>query len=302
MMTVNYVQLINNFNLRVILFIPSVELEPERGCTVEVFVLAAMQEEQQMAVVHSVQTVLPSIFTTPLPTEATTSTTTDGLLHSTEVPPSTFRKDPVLSVVYTSLVNKFDKVDSDTGYTQFVEAVTEITEARQEACIGPLDEQASTANVSKLAHQFAALSPSEGRELRSIFGRMLCLRDDYSAKRKKRASDDSCNCPRGGFDDVVEPCQFFTCLDKDVEERFDKKIEAVFGFIAEDLQCLAFVVDTTGSMREEIDAVKDLIEAFVSSEGDEPACYSITPFNDNHGYYDYPENYDFATPPGPGES
>ena len=137
-----------------------------------------MHEEQQMAVVNSVQTVLPSIFTIPLATEVATGTTTEGLPHSTEIPPSTVRNDPVLSVVYTSLVDKFDKVDSDTGYIQFVEAVTEITEAHQEACSGPLDEQASTENVSKLARRFAALTPSEGQELRSIFGRMLCLKDD----------------------------------------------------------------------------------------------------------------------------
>ena len=298
--------------MKYFLYTPSVEPEPEKGCTVKVFVLAAMQEEMQMMVMQGVQNVLPNIFGIPLSTtEASTDKPTDPITTATDetqtttarLVHSTARRDPVLSLVYTTLAKKFDKVKSDTGYTQFVEAVAEITEAHHEACSGRPDEQPTREDVPRLARQFAALSPNESQELRSIFGKMLCLRDRHSDRKKRQAEPvdvcDGVECPDGEFDAVTEWCQFFACLDDEIEERFGVRLEAVFGFIRDDLQCLAFVVDTTGSMRQEIQAVQDLILGFVSSE--EPACYIITPFNDNSGYSDYPYRYDHETPLTPGK-
>ena len=302
--------------MKYFLYISSVEPEPEKGCTVEVFVQATMQEEMQMMVVQSVQNVLPNIFGIPLPTteaptekppdgsgetEITTASPTDSTITIETPTPSPIRNDPVLSMAYTTLTEKFDKVDSDTGYTQFVEAVAEITEAHQEACSGRRDEQPTREDVPRLARQFAALSLKESQELRSIFGKMLCLRDRHSDRKKRQAVDvcDGIVCPDGKFDAVIDPCQFFACLDDETEETFGMKVEAIFGFVRFDLQCLAFVVDTTGSMRNEIEAVQDLILAYVSSE--EPSCYIITPFNDNHAYYDYPDYYDNTTPLEPGK-
>ena len=279
-----------------------------------------------MMVVQSVQTVLPNIFGIPLPTteaptdnpdeSTTTATVGSGETETTTATPTNFtstietptpspvRKDPVLSMVYSTLAEKFDKVDSDTGYTQFVEAVTEVTEAHQEACSGQSDEQPTHDDVPRLAQQFATLPLNESKELRSIFGKMLCLRDRHSDRKKRQVPVpvdicDGIECPDGEFDSVTDACEFFACLDNETEGKIGMKLEAVFGFVRDDLQCLAFVVDTTGSMRNEIAAVRDLIFAYVSSE--EPGCYIITPFNDNHGYYDYPDSYDFETPPNLGE-
>ena len=235
--------------------------EPEEGCSVEVLVLTATQERNQKAVVEDVVTVFPSVLAGSRDSEPTSA-------------------EELFASVYSSLAKDFGRVESDTGYTQFKEAVTEITEARQEACDGPPDERPTREDVPGLAQRFARLPLSEANELRKIFGKMLCITTSAeSLARKKR--DDHCTCPDRGFDDPsLTECQFFDCLDDDIEERYGERLEAVFNFDVEDFQCLGFVVDTTGSMGQEIAAVRDLILSFISSEQDEPACYVITPFND----------------------
>ena len=47
-----------------------------------------------------------------------------------------------------------------------------------------------------------------------------------------------------------------------------------------ELSALAFVVDDTGSMGDEINAVKDLITAIVKAERDNPVFYILGTFND----------------------
>ena len=43
---------------------------------------------------------------------------------------------------------------------------------------------------------------------------------------------------------------------------------------------LAFVVDNTGSMWDEIDAVKDIILSFTKTERNRPIAYILITFND----------------------
>ena len=70
-------------------------------------------------------------------------------------------------------------------------------------------------------------------------------------------------------------CEFFACLDSDYD------LPAIFGLdVIEGKPCLAFTVDTTGSMGEEIDAVKAVVRNFLASEEDGPGCYVLQPFND----------------------
>ena len=246
-------------------------------------VLTTTQERNQKAVVEDVVTVLPSILMNTIGSEPTSG-------------------EELFASVYSSLAKDFGRVESDTGYTDFVEAVTEITEAHQEACSGPPDEQPTSDNVQGIVQRFVTTPLSEAQELRRIFGEMLCIKnsDDSSARRKRQdlVYVDPCAeavCP--GIDKVSEACEFFACLDNDIGDKHGKRLEVVFGFLAVDgpLPCLGFVVDTTGSMREEVNAVQNLILSFVSSEQNEPACYVITPFNDWHEYTDRGE-----TPPGPG--
>ena len=92
--------------------------EPEVGCTIELFVLAATREKERKKVVETVQEILAGI----LPTSNTTVNDTIGGGAS-------------LTTVYNSLTEEFGERRSDSGYRKFVEAINEITEAKQEACM-----------------------------------------------------------------------------------------------------------------------------------------------------------------------
>ena len=117
--------------------------------------------------------------------------------------------------------------------------------------------------AASLLAEFRSLLRSASPKLRVIFGKLLCLRDQRS--REKRQDDP-------GLDD------FFDKLS-------DKDLGDILGFAelnsgARPTASLAFAVDTTGSMHEEIDDVRELIKAFVASEKSEPFLYVLARFND----------------------
>ena len=254
--------------------------EPEVGCTIELFVLAATQEQEQQKVVETVQEVLPDIFTT-----------IDNATNDTTIS---------LPSVYNSLTMQFGVNRSDSGYSRFVEAVNEITEAKQEACSGALDGRPSVDDVPRLVQEFReALGATQKdlSKLRMIFGQMLCIKDqrgrsDSMGRRRRQATvspvcrvipkrcnertPEECRCPREGIDsDCIRcPCEFFRCLDP------EDVLKPILGFDEYVIPCLAFVLDTTGSMGNEIGLAINVIKSFIGSEEDEPVCYVFTPFND----------------------
>ena len=244
--------------------------------------LTATRERKQKTVVEDIVTVLPSVFADPVSS------------GSDVTEPTT--KQELFTSVYSSLAEYFGRVKSDTGYTDFVEAVTEITEAHQEACSGPPDERPSPKDIPGLVERFARLPLSEARELRKIFGEMLCIKNEVHSSRMKR--QDPCAGPGAGFDQVLGRCQFFARLNKSIEDEYKQRLEVVFNFniSANPFQCLAFVVDTTASMQEEIEAVKGVIRGFVSSEGEHAGCYVITQFNDHASLDRWPYYYPFVQP------
>ena len=252
--------------------------EPEVGCTVELFVLAATREKEQQKVV---ETVLSTFRTS----ESTANDTISGEVS--------------LTTVYNSLTEEFEIKKSESGYRRFVEAINEITEAKQEACSG--DVKPGVDSVPRLVQEFRAALNATQRDLlklRTIFGRMLCINDQIerqgSRKRKRRlatvspGSDpipcymrtpENCTCPPGGLNGscIFCPCEFFRCLDPKDDWR------PILGFVADYYrQCLAFVVDTTISMGDEIAAAQEIIRSFIRSEEElnETGCYILMPFND----------------------
>ena len=256
--------------------------EPEVGCTIELFVLAATREKEQQKVVETVQEILPGLFPT---SNTTANDTTSG--------------GASLTTVYNSLTEEFGVNKSDSGYSKFVEAVNEITEAKQEACSG--DVRPGVSNVSRLVQEFRAALNTTQRDLlklRTIFGKMLCIKDEIEklkSKGRERRQEpipecggfgtpcrerkpEDCTCPPGGVYGVCIfcPCEFFRCLDP------EDVLKPILGFVADKLQCLAFVVDTTGSMRGDIAAAQSVIRSFIRSEEElnEVGCYILMPFND----------------------
>ena len=191
--------------------------------------------------------------------------------------------EPPLRTVYKAISKEYDLPVTDEGYNNFTTAVTQITEAKIVACEG--DGGISEGDIPRLWTEYQALKEDVERnieEIRDIFGKMLCLneRSHTEEKRKKRAfhcpERRDCTCPDSR--ELVCVCEFYACLDPDDD------LPAIFGLydidVIEGFPCLAFTVDTTGSMRQEIDAVKEVVRNFLASEEDGPGCYVLQPFND----------------------
>ena len=285
-------------NIRTLLSF-AVAPEPEVGCTIELFVLAATREKEQQKVVETVQEILPGIFST---SNSTANDSTSG--------------ETSLITVYNSLTEEFGVNKSDSGYSKFVEAINEITEAKQEACSG--DVRPGVGSVSRLVKEFRSALNTTQRDvlkLQTIFGKMLCIKDQIErlgSKGRNRRQEpisgevcggvgtpcfertpEECTCPPGGIfsDCIVCPCEFFRCLDPEDD------LKPILGFVADDIQCLAFVMDTTGSMRDDIAAAQAVIRSFIRSEEElnEVGCYILMPFNDVNDIIEDSELYIFMT-------
>ena len=232
-----------------------------------------MREE----VVVEIAEALESVLSTPL----------GGILGG-EIPATNDTSDdePPLRAVYTSVAEEFDVKATDESYNNFREAIAEITAAKKAACKG--DGSVSDEDIPRLAKEYNELKQDieeNINEVRDIFGKILCLseRSTHEDKKRKRRQflcpnfGDPCPCPEDG--PIICVCEYFSCLDPDDDIRPVLGIGDVF---FEDLvfPCLAFAVDTTGSMRREIETVKEVIRAFLASEEDGPACYVLQPFND----------------------
>ena len=219
--------------------------------------------------------------------ESVLSTPLGGIVGG-EIPATNDTSDdePPLRAVYTAVAEEFDVEATDEGYNNFTEAIAEITEAKEEACKG--DGSVSDEDIPRLAQEYNELKgdiEENINKIRDIFGKMLCLseRSGHEDKKRKRRDiqcpdyGDPCPCPPP--ERVICVCQFFSCLDPNDDIRPVLGIGDVF---VEDIgfPCLAFAVDTTGSMSEEIGTVKEVIRAFLASEEDGPSCYVLQPFND----------------------
>ncbi len=242
-----------------------VEPHPEKGCSVEVVVLAASEERERVEVLENIKSALPpELFPDILPTPANSTNDTEDILPT----------------LYSSLVEEFDERPSESGYSKFVEAITEITQAHSEACSAPPDSRVQSTDIPRLVQEYVTLKNSSANleDLRRVFGKMLCIHSEVSGrKRRDTLCPDPCTCPVGGLavGDFWCVCQFFRCLDPDDDW------EPLFGFDYYLGQSLGFVVDTTGSMAQEISAAKKVITDMITREENvDVLAYVLTPYKD----------------------
>ena len=255
-------------------FVSCTPVEIPRGCTYEVVHAIVAEEKIREEVVVEIANVLESIgipnitidLATPLGDILGNGTTTGN--DTTGEPP--------LRIVYKAVSEEYDLPATDEGYNNFTTAVSQITEARIVACEG--DGGVSEGDIPRLWTEYQALKEDvEGNieGIRDIFGKMLCLSErSRTEERKRREISSDCTCPEDRRV-LVCVCEFFACLDPD-------DIKPIFGLadIGVGFPCLAFTVDTTGSMAAEIAAVKDVVENILASEEAGPGCYVLQPFND----------------------
>ena len=190
-----------------------------------------------------------------------------------------------LFTVYEKLAKRANRTTTDSGFSKFVEAVNEMTTAYTESCLVAGSSRFHyLENFTQIVQVFdKAYKKRKTVEIHSAYGKIVYLDDQINERRQKRQTAEDpvcdidrseCKCPEGGMDNVVCPCEFFDCLNE------NNQLESIFiGF--EYLECLAFVVDTTGSMKDEIDYTVQVIKNFIGSE-EELGCYMFVPFNDNN--------------------
>ena len=190
--------------------------------------------------------------------------------------------DP-LKTAYSTLVERYGRKETETGFREFIRAIDEISIAQAEACSGPSPLRVS--NTARLVREYNAASTAKNVLLqRSTIGRLLCVDSRVTTSpvpvRGRRdlegnSTCDNCTCPCNLTCELFCPCQFFRCLDP------NDIFESIFKFNS-DQECLAFVIDTTGSMYREINATKEIILNFTKSEEEIGffGCYVLVSFND----------------------
>ena len=267
-------------------------IEIGRGCTFEVLNSSVSEEEGRIEVVEEISEVLTSIgIPIAIPNITTLLNPLAGLGGGRRVETGNETEEdempmeqPPLKVVYEVIAEELEVEASDEGYSNFVEAVSQVTEAKEAACEG--DEIVDSADVPRLVREYRTLRENVTEnivQLREVFGKMLCIKEtSHEERRRKRDSHcpKVCTCPPGGlFDESIRcVCEFFACMDP------TRDLKPILGlldiFVEEGFPCLSLVVDTTGSMSDEIEAAKHVIHNFLSSEEHEPGCYVLLPFND----------------------
>ncbi len=217
---------------------------------------------------------------------------------------------------FRALARQAGVKESPLAYSTFTRAFQEISIARTDACAN-VNVTRDLISVRKLIRQFQEnYQNNTGKGLhllRSLIGKLLCfdslrieeeealglapqdlpnveprrsptlsprlgLSSVHRARRQAGCPPRSdCNCPPKGIldDGILCTCQFFDCLD-----RGNVLSNVIFGLNND--ECIIFVIDTTGSMTNEINLAKHLILQFarVEEEIGEYGCYILVPFND----------------------
>jgi len=168
-----------------------------------------------------------------------------------------------LRSLYQNVTRARGEAPSDAVYDHFVSAMSDVSREHFKACYGPSSERVRPTHVQSLIRQFNGLrNTTRVHELRAVFAKLLCIRDQNSriGKRSTRGLED-----------------FFRGLSS-------TDFGDIFGFTEINRPVptgsLAFAVDTTGSMWDEIQKVREIIRSFVRSEKQEPFYYVLAEFND----------------------
>ena len=177
--------------------------------------------------------------------------------------PTAISQHRTLRSLYQNLTLARGEAPSDAVYDHFVSAMSDVSREHFKACYGPSSERVQPTDVQSLIVQFNGLrNTTRVHELRTVFAKLLCIRDRNSRIGKRSTS---------GLEDFFRG---LSCSD----------FGDIFGFTETNQPVptgsLAFAVDTTGSMGDEIRNVRRIIRSFVRSEKQEPFYYVLAEFND----------------------
>jgi len=168
--------------------------------------------------------------------------------------------------VYNKVATQLKREKSDEDYFLYLDAVNEIANAAFRFCANADLSKLTKEDIATLIGAFKAkVSEQDIHDARNLYGSLLCIRDSGTSKsRSKRQNPD-----------ISELEAFFNSLGGEILER------VIFYYDDDEYpNHLAFVIDTTGSMGDEIEAVKKIIRHFIKNEGREPQKYVLATFSD----------------------
>jgi len=163
-------------------------------------------------------------------------------------------------------------VTSD-GFDHFQETIGKVIVAKFATCSGSKKEKFGVDDISNLIINLTTFIDDKNMsQVYSIYGKLLCLQEllsgEDTAKSKRQVLKD----PLESFYDSLNGIRLATIFGITDVTNLDLK------------PTLAFAVDDTGSMKEEITSVQKLIHSFIQTERSEPHAYILTTFNDPSMY------------------
>ena len=177
---------------------------------------------------------------------------------------------------FTKITETLKIKNNTENFVQFQNAMNEISEASYEACHGSESNLILPGETLVLIDKFEkAVHEKKSNEARHGFGRLLCLRQRFQTNNtlvvKRQITDSTTD------DDLT-----FGALNEWFEELDVPDFGPLFFDETDyyDIRTLAFVIDDTGSMGNEIIGVKRLIKAIIKAENTIPAFYILGTFND----------------------
>ena len=173
-----------------------------------------------------------------------------ALVLRTRSEPKSERYGSAEERAYHALLAATGKEDTPANNESFTEALDEIQQAVYTACFIEGITERDLPNV--LQDLEAAYRKREIHDLRKAYGSILCLKSKASRKRRQN------------IDQVYN----------NISANF------VGSLFFDATYSVGFAIDDTGSMGDEIEAVKCLVRAFIKGFRNGPAQYILGTFND----------------------
>ena len=187
--------------------------------------------------------------------------------------------------VYNSLAASNGANSTAKGMEDFTMALNAISEGYFKACYVPDDEKVAVTNAgSDLLGTFLEVlaNRSDPTAIRNLYGTLMCWKIFESTS----GAPDLGTCAA-----ETNSTGLYNCLDPDSRKCVFQLDSECSGdrISVSPVDCLGFVVDTSGSMGSEIDEVKNVIKSFIQAEENRyTLCYILVPFND----YNYRTPYE----------
>jgi len=183
--------------------------------------------------------------------------------------PGRINATSTIKEIYELIAMTVDSPTSTEGLVEFQKAISEIAAAIHNACSAPEDSIVRAEDVQELISRFVNFTTAGNiTKAREVYGMQLCLRDLLSTVNATRTpEEEQARNDLDNFFDSLDGVQTATLFGIEVTSNNNPPT-------------LAFVVDDTGSMGEEIRSVQKLIHSFIRTERTNALAYILTTFND----------------------